>query len=259
MDKKEINNAIAILKEVSPKRNFKQSVDLIINLKGVNIKKAESNIDHILRFPHVYKEEVKVCALVGHALAKKGESCKRVIVDSDFDKLSKKEIKKLAREYDFFVAQADIMPKIASTFGKYLGPLKKMPNPKLGAVVPPTGELAPLIKNLQKTVHLMTKGEASVKVQLGNEETNDEELNDNALAAYNAVTHDLPQGKQNVKATYLKFTMGPSVKIGESKEDFVARQESKKSAKETPKPEPVKNGPKKEESPKEEAEVKEDE
>ena len=250
MDKKDFTQAISIVKEVSPKRNFKQSVDLIVNLRGVNIKKAENNIDHILRFHNPYKEEVKVCALVGDALEKKASICQKVIHENDFAGLKKKDIKKLANKFDFFIAQADIMPKIASSFGRYLGPMKKMPNPKIGAIIPPVGEVEPLVKKLQQTVHLMTRNEASVKVQVGKEEDDPEVLGDNALTAYNAVLHDLPQGNQNLRSVYIKLTMGPSVKVGESKEDFEERQKKKLEAKEKPKEVPKSKVVKKKKSPK---------
>ena len=87
MDKKDFIQTVSIVKEVSPKRKFKQSVDLVINLKGVNIKKAEENIDQILRFPHPYKSKVKVCALVSDALEKKASVCQRVIHESQFQGL----------------------------------------------------------------------------------------------------------------------------------------------------------------------------
>lgn len=224
MDKKEFLETLKVVKDVSPKRNFKQTVDLIVNLKGINVKKDEENINHYLVLHTPNKPEVKVCALVGQALSKKADVCQRVILESDFSNLEKKELKKLAREFDFFVAQADIMPKIASTFGRYLGPLKKMPNPKIGCIIPPTGDVKQVFDRLQKTTHLLTKNEPSVKVSLGSEEYEEDKLADNAVNVYNTIVHDLPNHKHNIRAVYLKFTMGPCVKIGETKEEFMERK-----------------------------------
>ena len=70
----------------------------------------------------------------------------------DFDQFkdNASKIKKLAGEYDFFVAQANIMPQVATVFGKVLGPRGKMPNPKAGCVVPPKSQLGPLKERLGK-------------------------------------------------------------------------------------------------------------
>ena len=223
MEKKEIITTLKTLREVSPKRKFKQSVDLVINLKGLNLKRPDHNIDQILALVHPSRPQVKVCALVGSALEKKAGCCQKVILDKDFAELKKKDMKILVKEFDFFIGQGDIMPKIATTFGKYLGPKKKMPNPKLGAIIPPTGEVKPVYDKLQKTVHLMTKNEASVKASLGLEDYPEEHIAENAMVVYNAVIHDLPQEGQNIRAVFLKFTMGPSVKIGETREDFEKR------------------------------------
>ena len=47
MKKENILKALKKAKEGSQKRNFKQSFDLIINLKGIDNKKAEHQIDDL--------------------------------------------------------------------------------------------------------------------------------------------------------------------------------------------------------------------
>ena len=44
MKKDEIKQAIKSAKESSPKRNFKQSGELIVNLKGLLLKKQENQV-----------------------------------------------------------------------------------------------------------------------------------------------------------------------------------------------------------------------
>ena len=41
-------------------------------------------------------------------------------------------MKKLVKKYDFFLASGPNMPAVATTFGKVLGPVGKMPSPQLG-------------------------------------------------------------------------------------------------------------------------------
>ena len=77
----------------------------------------------------------------------------------DFEKYLKdrRSAKKLADEYHYFVAQANIMSKVAAAFGKVFGPKKKMPNPKAGQIVPPKANLEPITNNLRKKVRIQNK------------------------------------------------------------------------------------------------------
>ena len=45
MDKEQIQAALAKAKDISDKRNFKQTYDLIINLKDLDLKKTEQQVD----------------------------------------------------------------------------------------------------------------------------------------------------------------------------------------------------------------------
>ncbi|HJN56795.1 MAG: 50S ribosomal protein L1 [Candidatus Woesearchaeota archaeon] len=221
MDKKVIANTLKDLKENSPKRNFKQSIDLILNLKGLDLKKAEHQINMFAMLHYNTGRKISVCALIGPELESRAkETCDEVILLDQFAKFKdKKEIKKLAGKHDFFIAQANIMPKIATVFGRFLGPKGKMPNPKIGCILPPNANVKPLIEKLKKTVSLATKNEPTVKCRVGKEEMSDDEVVDNIITVYNTIIHKLPNEKQNVKSAMLKLTMGPAFVIGGEKQD----------------------------------------
>ncbi len=217
MEKNEVLEAIKLARELSKKRNFKQGFDIVINLKNMNVKKPEGNVDLFLQLPHSTGKQVKIAALVDYDLEKQSKEIADIIILKDqFPKYEdkKKELKKIGRQNDFFIAQADIMPKIATLFGKILGPLGKMPNPKVGAVIPgavPT--LKPLAEKLRKTIRLQTKNEPTVKALVGNESMKDEELADNILHVYTSVLHSLPQEKNNIKSAIIKMSMGSPVHL----------------------------------------------
>ena len=129
-----------------------------------------------------------------------------------------KELKKLARSYDFFIAQGDIMGQVAATFGRFLGPKGRMPNPKAGCIVPPKGGIKPIVEKLQNTVRLVVKNnELGVKCAVGTEKMTDDQVAENTMAAYNALMNSLPQHEQNIKNVYLKLTMSKPVVIGGKK------------------------------------------
>ncbi len=216
MEKKELLDALKKLKEETKKRKFKQSVDMVVNLKGLNLKKTEEQVDFFVTLNHSVGRKVKVAGLVGPEL--KDEAAKSLdfaLIQEDFDKYqqNKKLAKKLAREYDFFVAQGNIMAKVAAAFGRAFGPLGKMPNPKAGLVVPPKTPLKPLYEKLQRTVHVKAKVAPIVQIAVGNEEMNEDEVVDNILVTYDNLIHHLPGEKNNIKSIYLKLTMGKPVKV----------------------------------------------
>src|SRR3989344_3893723 len=133
MDKDKIKKALEQLKKDSKKRNFTQSVDLVINLQNLDFKKPEEQVDVYVTLPHGKGKKAKVCALVGPELQDEASKvCDKVVGANEFDKYKQdpKITKKLASEYDFFIAQANIMAQVAGAFGKVLGSRKKMPNPK---------------------------------------------------------------------------------------------------------------------------------
>ena len=215
MDNKDILKAIQQARKNAKKRKFSQTIDLIINLQSLDIKKEDQKINAFVTLPHQRGKKIKIAALIGQELATKAKGvCDHIILEENFKSTDKKEIKKIASDSGFFIAQANIMPKIASSFGKILGPRGLMPNPKAGCVVPPTGELKPVIEKLQRVVHIQTKSELSVKAPVGNEDMKDEDILANAMAIYNNVLHSLPQEKNNIKNVMIKLTMGKPVIVG---------------------------------------------
>ncbi len=217
MDNKEIIQAIKTARGNSKERKFSESIDLVINLKGLNLKKEDEKILAFIQLPHQRGKKVKVTALVDQALITKAKAgCDGFVLLEDFKNLTKKQIKKLANNTDYFIAQANIMPKVAQTFGRVLGPRGMMPNPKAGCVVPSTADLKPIVARLQNLVKIETKNELTIKTSIGSSTLKDEELAENALAIYNYVVHHIPQEKNNIKNILIKTSMGKPVVVGEN-------------------------------------------
>jgi len=213
MDAKTITKAMEELSKGS-KRNFSQSYDLLISLKELNLKKPEEQVEFFANLPHTTGKQVKVCALVGPELADEAKAADTAVKVDEFSKLKKPEIKRLAGNHDYFLGQANIMPKIAQTFGRVLGPRGKMPNPKGGCIVPPKAALKPLIERLQKTIKVSVKKQPNIQARVGTQGMKPDEVVQNILALYDQVVHHLPKEHNNVKAVYLKLTMSKPVKLG---------------------------------------------
>lgn len=215
LDKKALDKTIEELKKNSKKRNFKQSYDLIVTFKDINLKNPEEQLDFFMTLPYGLGRKVKVVALVGPELAERASKIvDLVITQADFDKYSnKKTLKKLAVEYDFFIAQADIMPKVAQVFGRALGPRGKMPNPKLGSIISGKTQIDTLYEKLQKTIRISSKKHPMAQVKVGTESMLQEQVVENILQVYNQIIHHLPKEKANIKHVLLKLTMSKPIKI----------------------------------------------
>jgi len=212
MEKQDIQKAISELKQ-QPKKKFTQSYDLVINLKNFSTKTTP--IDFFVALPHSKGKNVKVAVFADQQLGESAQkNCDIVIKEGDFPAYAdKKKVKKLSEECDYFIAQMNLMPKIASVFGKVLGTKGKMPNPKLGCVVPATANLEPLVKKLRSTVRLATKKGTNLQCLIGKEDQPEEQIIENILAVYHAALKQLPQELQNIKNCTLKLTMSKPVKI----------------------------------------------
>ena len=212
MNKEQVKAALEEIKK-QPKRKFSQTYDLIINLKNLVVKTTP--IDFFVNLHYSKGKKIKIAAFVDQQLAEHaGKNCDLVIRETEFVKYKDPKLqKKLAEGYDYFVAQANLMPKVAAEFGKVLGTRGKMPNPKLGCVVPATANLEPLVKRLNLTLRLVAKKGMNLQCVVGKESQSDEELIDNILTVYQNTLKNLPNETQNVKNISLKLTMGKPVKI----------------------------------------------
>ena len=216
MKKEDFLNAIKKLKETSKKRNFKQSYEISIALKDVDLKKPEEKISTFVVLPRGRGKKVKVCAFVDKdVLAKAREVCDKVILKDEFKNLDKKQIRKLASEYSF-IAEATVMMDLAKTIGKFLAQKHKMPDPKIGGVFPPNADLKIVVDKIRNTVKLEAKKQPVINAPIGFEDQSDEDIAENAYAVYSTVLKSLPRGKQQIKRVYIKLTMSKPIMVGKN-------------------------------------------
>ena len=215
MNKKSIEHAIKELRKEEHKKKFSQSFDLIVNLKDINLKNTEEQVEFFVTLNHSLGKKVKVAALAGPEMEEKAKGVVDLIIpQKDFELYKdKKKLKNVADEYDYFIAQADIMPKVAQVFGRVLGPKGKMPNPKLGSIQAGKAQLEPLYARLQKTVKISAKKAPVIQVKVGTEAMKDEDIIDNINLVYNQIIHHTPKEKANIKNALLKLTMSKPVKL----------------------------------------------
>lgn len=239
--KEELLKSLEQLRKSSKKRKFAQALDVVINFKNIDLKK--NPIDSFVIFQHSFTKQPKVCAVIDDDFVNKAkDSCDKILSKSELEKLDdQKEIKKLGKEFDFFISQANLMGLVATKFGRILGPLGKMPNPKIGGVVAPGADLNPVVTKFKKSIRVLSKNESIVKSKVGYEDMKDEELLANLVHLHEVISHALPHGDHNIKTMFLKFTMSKPVLVGKQpsleKNVDEEKETKKEEKKETPKKE----------------------
>ncbi|MAG79182.1 hypothetical protein CMI40_02290 [Candidatus Pacearchaeota archaeon] len=203
--KEDLKKALIELRK-GKERKFNQTLDLIVNLQKFDIKK--NNVNLFITVPHKIKDK-KICAF----LETNNDSIETITGDK-FKKYSeKKELKKLVKKFDFFIAQASLMPKIATSFGRILGPAGKMPSPQLGILTNVNDKTINELKNkINNTIKIKVK-ESSIKLPVGKQSMKDEELIENITTIYNTILKSMPRERENIKNVELKFTMTKPQKI----------------------------------------------
>ncbi|RJS89918.1 50S ribosomal protein L1 [Candidatus Bathyarchaeota archaeon] len=212
VSRREILRALKELREKRVERNFKQSIDLIVNLKDLDLRRPENRVNLRVELPHGTGKERKVCVFAEGDLALKArEAGVDLILGQDrLRELSsnRKEAKKLLTKYDVFLAEAPLMPLVGRVAGPILGPRGRMPTP-----VPPNAPLEQILERQRRTVLLRSRDRPLVQCSVGTEDMGDEEIAENVEAVLSALVGSLRRGAGNIKSIYLKMTMGPPVRL----------------------------------------------
>ncbi|RDD53448.1 MAG: 50S ribosomal protein L1 [Candidatus Korarchaeota archaeon NZ13-K] len=206
------------LKEVlerSPKRRFNEAVDLVVVLRGVDLKKdPNARINELVELPHQPRNrEVKVAVIgKGEFLTRAREAgADRVMEPEELEAIaaSKRALKKLANEYDFFIAQADVLPRIVRFIGPVLGPRNKMP---VSLPATSVSQLPDLIAKLRRSVRIRTKDQPIVHTKVGSRDMRPEEIMENIRAVLSAIERKYEDPRKIAKV-YVKTTMGPAEEL----------------------------------------------
>jgi large subunit ribosomal protein L1 len=200
----ELKAALEELKN-EKKRKFIQSVDLVVNLQKFDVRKEALNT--FLSVPHPTEKKIA-------AFLTKHTKIIPSITEADFVKYKElKDMKKLAKDFDFFIAVAPMMSKIATKFGRVFGPLGKMPSPQ-GGIIPQDNDEAikAMVDNMKKMIRIRNK-EMSIKMAIGKEDMDDEKIIDNVNAVLKQLESKLPRGKECIKNVMIKLTMTKAIKF----------------------------------------------
>ena len=202
-------------KETDKDRKFKQSVEMIMVFRDVDVKKGFA-INETVQLPKKLSKPATVCIMASGDMGIKAKNAKAdlVVDENELAKLSadKKKSKNMVNKYDFFLADTKLMPTVCKTLGQLLGPRGKMPTP-----VPFNAPIESFLERFRSSVKIKAKGSLAMSCKIGEEGMEDADLAANANAVATAIEKALPNGSRNVKKIMFKTTMGKAIKVEQAK------------------------------------------
>lgn len=196
-------------KSTDKERKFKQSLELIMVFKDIEVKKGFA-FNETVQLPKT-DSPASVCVMASGDMGLKAKNAKadRVIDADELNKLgaNKRESRKLINKFDFFLSDTKLMPAVGKSLGQLLGPRGKMPTP-----VPFNAPIESFLSRFRTSIRIRVKNSLSAACKIGDESMEDSDLLANAHAVISAVEKKLPNGDKNIKKIMVKTTMGKLVK-----------------------------------------------
>ncbi|HEY8867504.1 MAG TPA: 50S ribosomal protein L1 [Solirubrobacteraceae bacterium] len=199
--------AFELLTELGAKK-FVESVELHVRT-GLNVRHADEQLRGTIALPHGLGKDVTIAVFAkGDAARQAQEAGADIVGDDDLAK----RIEEGFTDFDVVIATPDMMP-VVGKLGRILGPLGKMPNPKVGTVTPDVQKAVGESK--AGKVEYRTDRAAIVHMVIGKTDFDARRLLEN----YAAVIEELVRARPAAaKGRYLgsitvASTMGPGIKI----------------------------------------------
>lgn len=205
-----IVNAIEKALKLCGERGFKQSVEMVVVLKDIDVKGQAGRIREYVVLPKGRGKERSICVVAdGEIAVKAREAGARIVLTSqDLQGLTKKQAKKIADQCDWILVRTDLMSLVGRTLGPAMGPRGKAPVP-----LPASADIAGLIKRYANTVVVRVKDQPQVMTSIGAADMSPSDLADNALAVLSTLESKLPSGVANIRKVVFKTTMGMPVEV----------------------------------------------
>ncbi|WEL21379.1 50S ribosomal protein L1 [Halorhabdus sp. BNX81] len=211
MADQDIENAVTRALSESPDRNFRETVDLAVNLRDIDLDDPSNRIDESIVLPSGTGQETTIVVFADGETALRAEDVADDVLDGDdLEDLGDDEdaAKDLAEETDFFVAEAALMQDIGRYLGTILGPRGKMPEP-----LQPDDDVVEVVERMKNTVQVRSGDRRTFHTRVGAEDMNAEEIADNVDVILRRLHADLEKGPLNLDTVYVKTTMGPAVEV----------------------------------------------
>ena len=211
MADQDIEQAVSRALEDAPERNFRETVDLAINLRDLNLDDPSNRVDESIVLPSGTGQDTTIVVFAEGETAVRAQDVADTVLDADdLEDLGDDddEAKDLADETDFFVAEASLMQDIGRYLGTVLGPRGKMPTP-----LQPDDDVVETVNRMKNTVQLRSGDRRTFHTRVGAEDMDADEIADNIDVILRRLHGQLEKGPLNVDSIYVKTTMGPAKEV----------------------------------------------
>jgi large subunit ribosomal protein L1 len=211
MADQELEDAVSRALEESPERSFRETVDLAVNLRDVDLDDPSNRVDESIVLPAGTGQETSIVVFAEGETALRAEDVADQVLDSDdLEDLGDDDdaAKDLADATDFFIAEASMMQNIGRYLGTVLGPRGKMPTP-----LQPDDDVVETVNRMKNTVQLRSRDRRTFHTRVGAEDMSAGDIADNIDVILRRLYADLEKGPQNLDSVYVKTTMGPAVEV----------------------------------------------
>jgi len=211
MADQDIEDAVSRALSERPERNFRETVDLAINLRDLDLDDPSNRVDESVVLPAGTGQDTQIVVFAeGETAVRAEQAADRVLDADDLADLGDDDdaAKDLADDTDFFLAEEALMQDIGRYLGTVLGPRGKMPDP-----VSPDDDVVEMIERLTNSVQLRSGDRRTFHTRVGAEDMSAEEIADNIDVILRRLHADLEKGPMNIDGVYVKTTMGPAVEV----------------------------------------------
>lgn len=206
----ELAKMVKEAKTTDKERKFRQTVEMYVILKDIDVKKGFA-LNETIQLPKKLSTPTTVCVMAGGDMGLKAKSANadRVVSGDEINSLAtnKREARKFINNYDFFLADTQLMTTVGKVLGQLLGPRGKMPIP-----VPFNAPIESFLDRFRSSIRVKVKNSLSLSCKIGDESMDDNDLAANAHAVLNAIEKKLPSGDRNIRRVMVKTSMGKPIK-----------------------------------------------
>jgi len=208
LNDKDILRAINLSLSEKGSKKFTQSVELIINFRGVDFNKIENRLNMDVLLPKGRGKELKIVAFADGAVASEATKAgaDMIVGAADITKLDQSQVRQMAKGWEF-VVQPQLMMQVGKNFGQILGGRGKTPRPLIGAP-------SAVFSNIKNSVKLKNRGKnlPTIHTLVGTELMSAEDLKENVNAIVSALKNKF--GDYAIKSMFIKLSMGKPCKVG---------------------------------------------
>lgn len=210
INESQVAQMVSEAKKGQKERKFKQSLELIMVFKDIDVKKGFA-INETVQLPKKMNQPASVCVIASGdlGLKAKGANADMVVDGTQLAQIgtNKRESRKLINGYDFFLADTTLMANVGKTLGQFMGPRGKMPTP-----VPFNAPIESILERFRSSIRVRLRNSLSLACKIGDETMSDDDLAANANAVISTIEKKLPSGDRNIKKIMVKTTMGKIIK-----------------------------------------------